>query len=778
MALPLASFLGLWPIKGGGTPVDDVSSGARDLTLLGSGTAPRQNSYKRRRGAEFRSASFSATAPRSFASDVSSGLNTAIYVSSKIQSHTWYQWVKPQKTGLSAVALTPLGGLFSANNVGATAWVYDQPCLILTDGRSGSGYVAVSVLGSILDTRFATQLTGPTTTTPLEDGDYSFVAVVVTGSSSVNNQVDAVRLYVRNSDGVVRTYSLGERKASCRVNFTTNPSDADTFTIQGRAYTWKTALAGTPATSTWVYVGAGNATDGQTITVGVDALGAAVVYTFRDYVGAGLAAMMRFEFGVSVGYGSSTPKTRMSVGGWDVTMLWGTTNPPLSAGAGSMGAGSVSADYGAQEAAVVFNVWHGDYDGKSNLILPAPPATGYDAGRQWADRRIVPGTSSTVLSATDVSKQIPLRALAVGIPTVAMMCWEQDATTGAWDKPCTPARLGRNSPFIIRVRATTTDVITAANAGAGNVADGVYKYTCTFVNAAGESVEQNPTTNTVTGGPRAVSLSTIPLGPVGTTARKVYRTKAGGSTYYLLTTIADNTTATYSDTTVDASLSATTLPTTMYMTGGAAAAGTKSVKIGATWADTLANLIKAINASGTPGTEYSADITTANITATASAAGSDLLLTSKFAGSAGNGKTVGSTTTVLPSTAFTGGVDGATADQVLIGTSVQESYQNLTDAINLTGSPGIQYGDPTTINLHVASTISTSYLILRSLESGATGTGRTVATNNTGATVKDEWNDRTLTALYGGRAAPPFTVPAGARPDNADLRVLVGGWTT
>lgn len=770
MSLPTTLFHDKWSIRGGGSPVTDEASGARALSLTGSGTAPRANSYRRRRGAEFRSASFTATAPRAFATATSSGLNTALYVSSKIQSHTWLQWVKPQKSGVSATALTPLGGLFSENNVGATAWIYDQPCLVLTDGSAGAGYVVVSVLGSIIDTRLSTQTFGPASTTPLADGDYSLVAVVVTGSSSVNNQVDAVRLYVRNGDGVVRTYALGERKASARVNFTTNPSDGNTFTIEGRDYTWKSALTGTPATGTWVYSGSGNATDGQTIVIGSD------TYTFRTYVGAGTAHAARFEFASSAIYSGSTPKTRMSVGGWDVTMLWGTVNPPGSAGAGSMGAGTVTSDYGVGEAAVVFNVWHGDYDGKPNLLLPAPPATGYDAGRQWSDRRIVPGTSSTLLSATDVARQIPLRVLAVGAPTVAIMCWEQDSTTGLWDKPCTPARTGRNSPFLLRLKATTADVISAANAGAGSVADGAYKYTCTFVNAAGESVEQTPTSHTVTGGPRAVSLSTIPLGPTGTTARKVYRTKAGGSTYYLLTTISDNTTATYSDTTDDASLPATTLPTTMYMTGGAAAAGAKSVLIGATWADTLANLVKAINASGTPGTEYSADITTANATASALASGSDLALTSKYAGSAGNGKTATSTTTVLPATAFSGGVDGATADQVLIGASAQASFQNLADAINLTGTPGLQYGDPTTINLHVAATVLTGSIIFRSLESGATGTGRTLATTASGATFKDEYGDKTLTALYGGRAAPPFTVPSGARPDNADLRCVLGGW--
>lgn len=49
----------------------------------------------------------------------------------------------------------------------------------------------------------------------------------------------------------------------------------------------------------------------------------------------------------------------------------------------------------------------------------------------------------------------------------------------------------------------------------------------------------------------------IAVGPSGTTSRKVYRSVAGGSTLKLLTTIADNTTTTYTDSTADASLGAT-----------------------------------------------------------------------------------------------------------------------------------------------------------------------------------------------------------------------------
>lgn len=53
-----------------------------------------------------------------------------------------------------------------------------------------------------------------------------------------------------------------------------------------------------------------------------------------------------------------------------------------------------------------------------------------------------------------------------------------------------------------------------------------------------------------------VALSSIPIGASAVTARKVYRTVAAGAQLKLLTTIADNTTTTYTDSTADASLGA------------------------------------------------------------------------------------------------------------------------------------------------------------------------------------------------------------------------------
>jgi hypothetical protein len=51
-----------------------------------------------------------------------------------------------------------------------------------------------------------------------------------------------------------------------------------------------------------------------------------------------------------------------------------------------------------------------------------------------------------------------------------------------------------------------------------------------------------------------VDLSSIPTGPTGCTARKLYRTTGTGSSYLLLATISDNVTTTYNDTVADGSL--------------------------------------------------------------------------------------------------------------------------------------------------------------------------------------------------------------------------------
>lgn len=96
-------------------------------------------------------------------------------------------------------------------------------------------------------------------------------------------------------------------------------------------------------------------------------------------------------------------------------------------------------------------------------------------------------------------------------------------------------------------------------AAAGNVDDGAHRYLVTFVTADGET-EAGAVSSVVTVADKTVNgkvtLTGIPTGGAAVTSRKIYRTAAGGSTYLLLATIADNTTTIYTDNIADGSLGA------------------------------------------------------------------------------------------------------------------------------------------------------------------------------------------------------------------------------
>jgi hypothetical protein len=92
---------------------------------------------------------------------------------------------------------------------------------------------------------------------------------------------------------------------------------------------------------------------------------------------------------------------------------------------------------------------------------------------------------------------------------------------------------------------------------AGNVDDGAHKYSVVFYNAAGSTT--GLATVTVTVADKSVNGKvrlTLPLGPTGTTGRKIYRTAAAGTALLLLDTVADNTTTTYLDNLADSTLGA------------------------------------------------------------------------------------------------------------------------------------------------------------------------------------------------------------------------------
>lgn len=103
--------------------------------------------------------------------------------------------------------------------------------------------------------------------------------------------------------------------------------------------------------------------------------------------------------------------------------------------------------------------------------------------------------------------------------------------------------------------------LSATVGSAGNVNAGTHSYLVSFVTNGVETAywplsgQINPVVAS------SISLANIPIGPTGTTARKIYRTVAGDTGSYMLQqTISDNTTTTGTDNTADASLGAAAPP--------------------------------------------------------------------------------------------------------------------------------------------------------------------------------------------------------------------------
>jgi hypothetical protein len=100
-----------------------------------------------------------------------------------------------------------------------------------------------------------------------------------------------------------------------------------------------------------------------------------------------------------------------------------------------------------------------------------------------------------------------------------------------------------------------------AGAGSGNLSNGVYLYRVTYITqpGTGESVVSGSVSvtvvdNTING---QVSLTNIPVSTNPfVLKRKIYRTTVGTTNYFLLTTINDNTTTTFTDNVADGSLGA------------------------------------------------------------------------------------------------------------------------------------------------------------------------------------------------------------------------------
>jgi hypothetical protein len=143
---------------------------------------------------------------------------------------------------------------------------------------------------------------------------------------------------------------------------------------------------------------------------------------------------------------------------------------------------------------------------------------------------------------------LPPNALAAAIN---LFLYEKGAPGPRWGTKW----YGSTSPTLPAPTALTATKTTGTALGIG-----VYQYQVTFVNSMGETSGGTTASVTTTSGSQDVSLTAIPTGAGGVTARRIYRTKVGASTFYLVATISDNTTTTATDITPDASLT-TAIPT-------------------------------------------------------------------------------------------------------------------------------------------------------------------------------------------------------------------------
>ncbi len=125
--------------------------------------------------------------------------------------------------------------------------------------------------------------------------------------------------------------------------------------------------------------------------------------------------------------------------------------------------------------------------------------------------------------------------------------------------------------------AAPTSAPAAARSAGSGLGVGIYQYLVTYITQGGETPAGPASSVTTTSGNQQVSLSNIPIAPsqlpqpaIATNnviGRGIYRTAVGGSTFFYLTTLQDNSTTTYIDNAPDAALVTSAPPPTVNTSG-------------------------------------------------------------------------------------------------------------------------------------------------------------------------------------------------------------------
>jgi hypothetical protein len=212
-----------------------------------------------------------------------------------------------------------------------------------------------------------------------------------------------------------------------------------------------------------------------------------------------------------------------------------------------------------------------------------------------------------------------------------------------------------------------------------------------------------------------------------------------------------------------------------------------NIAIGASLAATQANIVGAINLTGTAGTDYAASMTLhPTVAADPAFAANNLVLTAKTPGAAGNSipttETFTAATNLLDAATLgthRAGIDAGlsnTDGHIAIGPSLAATQANIVAAINLTGTPGTQYAAATTVHPTVAAggAFASDDLVLTAKTPGVAG--NSIATTETFTAAGNVFDGATLGTTRAGVDSSPtgselVAASPGAWANNLRIRV-------
>jgi len=208
-----------------------------------------------------------------------------------------------------------------------------------------------------------------------------------------------------------------------------------------------------------------------------------------------------------------------------------------------------------------------------------------------------------------------------------------------------------------------------------------------------------------------------------------------------------------------------------------------NIEVGALVTDTQANIVNAINLTGTPGTGYATAMTIHPTVSIAAFGANAAVLTAKTGGAAGDliattetftaGTNVFDDTTLGTTTAgkdadtmtvgaktYTFQVNGGLTDvngNIEIGSDLAGTKANVVNAINLTGAPGTGYAASMTIHPTVGiGSFTVNDAVLTAKTAGAAGD--LIATTETFENAGNLFDDTTLGTTTAGKDADTMTI--------------------